>query len=802
MLKGGNIEGNVASNGGGVSVVGSSSSFTMDGGTVRYNEGYTYTGGVVQMSSGNFTMTGGTIQNNVGKEYGGVGIYGAQPSMSGTAVVKDNVLFTDVSQTNTKITKNDSGYTLASGGTPCDVKHGASNGLKINVTGAFENGAKIGIFNNSQTAVFTNGYKTNNPNDDPADYFFCNDTNYLVKTDFNGEVQLRLNGSSVASVTVGETTIEYASFAEALSAWTDNSTLTLLADVTTSSTISVSGTKTLDLNGYELKMTGSGRVIAIPQGASLTLNDVEENTGRITGGNADRGAGVRNDGTFIMNGGTITGNTASYHGGGVYTITADASFIMNGGIITGNTANRLAGGVCVSGPFTMNGGKITNNTSNGTGGGGVYVDSSFVMNGGEISSNNASNNGGGVYVNGGTLTLSGSAVIKNNTKGGSATNNVYLPNNKTINITDALTCDDGSIGITMQNRGVFTNSTNTSFNDPTKFFSDDSNYGVFKNAAGQLELRKALFVGHSISLEGDIALNFFIDPKSVGATNFNNYSKATVTFTWDEGNGEKYGTASVNLLDPEDKNVSFDTETGRYKVSCNVAAAHMGHKVLAKLYLNSEEPVETNAYSVREYAEEIFAHPTDYVENGDSEKAEKLQNLVQAMLNYGAMAQVVFNDDLVDKTVEPVNKVVGYNGYADVTSDDIADAIKPGASDLNTVATQLTAKYYTTSLLYLSQSKLRVYFTPTTYPGQIPNSGGFTDNKAGYYYYKESNPIAAADLDEQQKLSVNGVDFYVSALDYAKVIVENKNKQMNKEQINLAQALFLYNQAANEYFAK
>ena len=189
-LKGGNIEGNVASNGGGVSVTGSSSYFTMAGGTIRYNAGYTYTGGVLQMTSGHFTMTGGTIQNNVGKEYGGVGIYGAQPSMSGTAVVKDNVFFNDISASNTKITKTESGYTIASGGTPCDVRHATANGLLINVTGAFESGAQIGIFNNNQTAAFTSGFDTHNPGGAPADYFFSNDSNRFIMLSANKEAQL------------------------------------------------------------------------------------------------------------------------------------------------------------------------------------------------------------------------------------------------------------------------------------------------------------------------------------------------------------------------------------------------------------------------------------------------------------------------------------------------------------------------------------------------------------------------------------------------------------------------------------
>ena len=80
----------------------------------------------------------------------------------------------------------------------------------------------------------------------------------------------------VASVTVGETATKYATIADAVSAWNsaaDSATLTLLADVETSSTITVSGTKTLDLNGHGIKATVSDSVIKVLNGANLTLTD-------------------------------------------------------------------------------------------------------------------------------------------------------------------------------------------------------------------------------------------------------------------------------------------------------------------------------------------------------------------------------------------------------------------------------------------------------------------------------------------------------------------------------------------------
>jgi hypothetical protein len=78
-----------------------------------------------------------------------------------------------------------------------------------------------------------------------------------------------------------------------------------------------------------------------------------------------------------MNGGTISGNTAYYYGGGVY-VANNGSFEMNGGTISGNTASYYNGGgvyVANNGSFEMSGGTISGNTASDYGGG-VYVYSS------------------------------------------------------------------------------------------------------------------------------------------------------------------------------------------------------------------------------------------------------------------------------------------------------------------------------------------------------------------------------------------------------------------------------------------
>jgi hypothetical protein len=96
------------------------------------------------------------------------------------------------------------------------------------------------------------------------------------------------------------------------------------------------------------------------------------------------GGGVRMyNGTFEMNGGTISGNGPTSEGGGVWTYYC--TFIMTGGTISGNTASQ-GGGVYVIGTISIRGGTISGNTAREYGGG-VYLSQhsgTIVKSGGTI----------------------------------------------------------------------------------------------------------------------------------------------------------------------------------------------------------------------------------------------------------------------------------------------------------------------------------------------------------------------------------------------------------------------------------
>lgn len=134
---------------------------------------------------------------------------------------------------------------------------------------------------------------------------------------------------------------------------------------------STQSTVTLNLNGHTITGNGSDAVLQVGLDSTLTITDVNGNTGKIQGGSI--GIEVQS-GTLVMNGGTITGNNGTYGGGVSLT---GATFTMNDGTISGNTAAN-GGGVYVetqgsnSGRFTMTGGSIIGNTAD-TDAGGVYT---------------------------------------------------------------------------------------------------------------------------------------------------------------------------------------------------------------------------------------------------------------------------------------------------------------------------------------------------------------------------------------------------------------------------------------------
>ena len=174
--------------------------------------------------------------------------------------------------------------------------------------------------------------------------------------------------------------------------------------------------------------------------AAVYVGSMEMNGGFIQNNVSGSGAGAINIAAakFTMNGGTIQGNkTAEETNGGAINVSAGGTFIMNDGLITGNTAAYYAGGVAVAGSMTMNGGTIQNNIASKYRGGGVNLgaNSDFTMTGGLIKGNSAKTTGGGVSLQKAAVMTMTGGTIEGNTATTAAANNVefhYANNSLTL----------------------------------------------------------------------------------------------------------------------------------------------------------------------------------------------------------------------------------------------------------------------------------------------------------------------------------------------------------------------------------
>ena len=167
----------------------------------------------------------------------------------------------------------------------------------------------------------------------------------------------------------GETNRKVETEQELVDALADSSVdiITLKNDIAIGTTLTVLRKVTLDLNGYVLKMTGSGSVIILDNKSGITgdLTLIDSNP---TAEHKFKVNGVEpwvldNSGTETVYGGIITGGTGSriffsngVSGGGV--IIGSGALTMNGGNIVGCIANRGGGLFLSDGSFTMNAGSI------------------------------------------------------------------------------------------------------------------------------------------------------------------------------------------------------------------------------------------------------------------------------------------------------------------------------------------------------------------------------------------------------------------------------------------------------------
>ena len=276
-----------------------------------------------------------------------------------------------------------------------------------------------------------------------------------------------------------------------------------------------------------------------------------------------------------------------------------------------------------------------------------------------------------------------------------------------------------------------------------------------------------VFVGASLSLKGDIGLNYYAQLSE----RIRSDSTAYMNFT---GSGaDKQVAISQGVYDASD---------GSYRYSVALNAKNMGDNVTAQVYNAGGAVGDSKTLSIKYYA--------DYVINNSSKAT--FVNLMKAMLNYGAAAQVNFGYD----TSNLVNR--------DMSA---ADRKLPSNVDVSSYAhswsgEQAGIEVTSASLLLQSETKIRIYFKVTN--GKSINDFVFTvDGKevtpvqSGSEYYIEKPNVAAKDLDTMYTFRLGNRQLTYCGLSYVNQVLQYSR---DEKLINLAKSLYAYNQAANAYF--
>ena len=191
---------------------------------------------------------------------------------------------------------------------------------------------------------------------------------------------------STAGATLPPEPVAVSNAADLQNSIADGKSVKLTDNITITSTLEIARSLTLDLNGYVLKMGGTGRVIHIIKShgydVKVEIKDGEpgkEHTGEyaalpaggvITGGKADKGGGILLAGgcTLKLTGGCITDCHATDTGGGGVVLNGDTAILYMSGTarIENCTAGETWGANAIfnSGTMYADGGTVDGTVNN------------------------------------------------------------------------------------------------------------------------------------------------------------------------------------------------------------------------------------------------------------------------------------------------------------------------------------------------------------------------------------------------------------------------------------------------------
>ena len=295
-----------------------------------------------------------------------------------------------------------------------------------------------------------------------------------------------------------------------------------------------------------------------------------------------------------------------------------------------------------------------------------------------------------------------------------------------------------------------------------------------------LGVRKA---GHSLSLDGDIAVNYYMElSESVAASD-----SAYMSFTVALDNREYEQKVFVNPKEGENRTVAdttVDESSGKtlHIFKCRVAAKEMTADITGQI-VDGEDSGAQHVYSVKRYADYLLSHTAENMIFANAAP------LVRAMLNYGAYSQLYFNENTENLANADLIEVDKLLGQADINVADVSTESLPEGVDF--MGATLSLKSQTTlSLLFKSSEPLSF---SCSYGMKVETV------ESGEYRLARIRNIPSALLGTSFTLSVGSTgSIAYSPMNYCKKVLSGGSDDEALQ--NTVKALYFYYEAANSYF--
>ena len=289
----------------------------------------------------------------------------------------------------------------------------------------------------------------------------------------------------------------------------------------------------------------------------------------------------------------------------------------------------------------------------------------------------------------------------------------------------------------------------------------------------------ARLVGHSLTLDGSVGVNFYMELSSEVISDSSAYMEFTLP-------GGKTSTVKVSEAPTE-----VISGTTYYKFKCQVNATAMTDTITAQIK-STVGNSKVYEYTVKEYADYLFAHKEN---NAEFAKAAEL---IEAMVNYGSYAQIYAGYNTEKLAVGDVNNLKSLDDVL------ISEYYEPSIYETK-------VQFAGANLSLLSTTTLRMYFQIINVEAnevQFGYQGQLLEMKqSGDYYYVELVGIPASKLDDKFCIDVydGSTNFQViySPMAYCTSVVTRATTETRTEDLkNLIKALVLYNQAADAYISE